>query len=313
MSARIRKSGRRNASSVSIYNVPGESVLDNLLSEGNRAYNVLRLAGNVADTETITIGTQVFEIEQINTDTNKNTANVDASAMNATDNPVRFSMEDADHGLALGNLIRVDNEIMRLVSVSGAVLMAARAKCGTVAATHVKNSDVYKGNGFTATRTPIGIGATVTAAVASLAIPAVINELGTAGYTATRVSDNIIFLVSDTVGVKTTATTETLGTANNAWLCGATVKGGATAGPRKMQVFTRVVDAAEATLALVYVPLDWAPSAVIVQVKTVTTGLIKAWDGQWAYAAGPPKRLVIDNTGDVDWIAGDTITVLAFE
>ena len=313
---KVKKKGQFNFRDKVLKQIPADSISDNLYAEGNKAYQTLRLAANVADTETFTIGDDVYEIEQVNTDTNKNVADEDAAAIDAVSNPVQITMEDDAHGVEAGNLIRIGDEIMKVTLVEDEVITAIRGWSGTTIGTHVKNSDVYKGGGYTATNIPVGIGATLTPAVASVAIPATINDEGTEDFTAIKLSDNIVLLTANTVGARTTATTETFGQANNVWL-GDTVVGGAAAGPRRMAAYVHEATAEEATLGKIYFPVEWEPSAAVVQVTATSTDRVKAWDGAWSFETGAtnaqPWRVEIDNGGSSDWAAGDTIYALFFE
>ncbi|MGE4334585.1 MAG: hypothetical protein AB7E55_01240 [Pigmentiphaga sp.] len=280
---------------------------------GTKAYQTLRIAANVADGETVVIGNDTYEIEVVNTDTTKNTANDASGAIDDVTDPVTFAMEDAAHGLVVGDLIRIDDEIMSVAGVDGANITAARAKCGTAIAAHVQNSDVYKGDGYTAGRIPVGLVADLTPAVATTRLVAAINDDGTEAVTASKISDNLVVIVADEVGAVALAVSETLAGVNNTWLGDAMV-GGAAAGMKRVAKYTHTATDAEVTLGAFYIPVDFAPSAMIAQVRVAATGVIKpSWDGVLLYEAGPPAHIKVDISGASDWAAGDQITILAIE
>lgn len=77
-------------------------------------------------------------------DISKNTKNNSSGAMNDSDDPANVIMEDASHGLAIGDYVKIDSEILYVYNVAGATIQVNRAQRGTTIATHVQNSDVYK-------------------------------------------------------------------------------------------------------------------------------------------------------------------------
>jgi hypothetical protein len=83
------------------------------------------------------------------TDAGKNTA----SAINATDSPVTFNMEAA-HGLAVGNTIRIEDEVLLVTAVNVNAITATRAQWSTNAAAHSSGKDVFALNADILTRNP---------------------------------------------------------------------------------------------------------------------------------------------------------------
>jgi hypothetical protein len=83
------------------------------------------------------------------TDCGKNTA----GAINATDSPVTFNMEAA-HGLAVGNTIRIEDEVLIVTAVNVNAITASRAQWSTNAAAHALGKDVLLLNSDILTRNP---------------------------------------------------------------------------------------------------------------------------------------------------------------
>jgi hypothetical protein len=83
------------------------------------------------------------------TDVGKNTA----GAINATDSPVTFNMEAA-HGLAVGNTIRIEDEVLFVTAVNVNAITATRAKWDTNAAAHIIGKDVFILNTDILSRSP---------------------------------------------------------------------------------------------------------------------------------------------------------------
>ncbi|MDX2165748.1 MAG: hypothetical protein SF182_01735, partial [Deltaproteobacteria bacterium] len=174
---------------------------------GRRALNVLRIASNVASTETITIGNDVFEITIVNTDTNVNVSGGEL----ATGTPAYSNVTIAAHGLVVGDLIRVESEIMKVVGVISAdKVTVKRGHSGTTTATHADATDIYKaGTPATAGRIEVGLVTTLTPTAASAALLAVLNSEGTQRVTGVSISANEFLVVANEVGAVVLACTET--------------------------------------------------------------------------------------------------------
>jgi hypothetical protein len=271
---------------------------------GRKAVNVLRLAGNVASTETVTIGSDVYEINIVNTDTTAVTAGGEA---NNTTNPIQLTC--AAHGRSVGDLVRIENEILKVLGVPTVnTMLLSRGHSGTTAAAHANGVAIYvAATQATAGRLEVGMVATLTPAVASVALAAVINADGTAAVTATKISDNEVLLASDSVGAVVLACTETLATANNAW-ANATMYGGRAAGQRHFVMQSRVPTATEVALDDMHFCFDFAPTVIAALVRvTATPGVLKAWDGGVTVTG---NRVTLDNGGSTDWATTDTVVLI---
>lgn len=219
------------------------------------------------------------------------------------------------HGQREGE-IEVDNEpIDGLVHFSGVKASAVLRVAANVAdaETVTIGSDVYEfdraANGVTAGRIAVTGHADDTPANATNALITAINTYGREAVTAVDISDNEILLIADEPGVNTLALAETLAGANNAW-SGAALAGGVDAAVKRIAGVAIVPNATQVALGNIHIPLDFTPTAVSVEVRVTSTGVIKAWDGAVVLAS---SRIKLDNAGTTDWAATDTIHVLAFE
>lgn len=266
--------------------------------------NVLRLASNVANGEQIVIGGNTFEIDIINTDSTKNTT----VAMNATDTETVLTI--ATHGRKVGDLLRVENEILRVKSVvDSSTVVVSRGVCGTTKATHVTDSDIYQSDAAPAVPIiPIGLVTTLTPTAAAPAIVATINSQNDQGVAAYSVSVNeIVIQTADGFEPRNLPCTETLAGANNAWNASAMYGAGSTV--RGVELQQRAATAVEVALDHALFNFPFTVAGVIVQIRT-SAGALKTWDGAVTYTAG---KVTVTNGGATDWAAGDIISVLATE
>jgi len=272
---------------------------------GRRAVNALRLASNVASTETVTIGTDVFEVNIVNTDSTVNVSNGDL----ATGTPAVSGITFAAHGRSVGDLIRVENEIMKVIGVPTAnKVIVRRGHSGTTKATHADATDIFvAGTPATAGRIEVGLVTTLTPAAFGAALVAVNNSEGAQQVTAEVIAAGEVAIYANQVGAVALACTETLGGTNNAWAA-ATMYGGKAAGQRRISMQRRAPNATEVALGNVHFVFDFVPVPITVRVVvTATPGVIKAWDGVVTVSG---NRLTVDNAGSTPWAATDTIEVI---
>jgi hypothetical protein len=274
------------------------------LDPGVVAVNVLRVAANVANTETVTIGNDVYEVHTVNTDT---TVVVSGGELNNTATPATETL--TAHGLAVGALIRVESEIMRVIGVrDDDTIVVSRGHSGTTVATHANGTSIYKaGAGFTAGRIPVGNDGTLTPAAFSPALVAQINAYGTEPVEATKIGDNEVLLTSNAAVAQITACTETLGGSNNAFAAAA-MFGGRTPAQARLCIVSRVPTAAEVALGNMHFAFDFAPTVVAVLARvTATPAIAKATDCTVTVTGNVVK---LHNAGGTDWAATDTITLV---
>jgi hypothetical protein len=289
---------------------------------GRQARNILRLASNVADTETVVIGADTYEIETVATAIGAG-ATASGGQLNNTIDPVGVTI--TAHGLAVGDPVACQSEIMTVLAVVDAnTVVLARGRFGTTIATHADGQTINKGNGITAGRIPVGFIATFTPAVAGPALAAAINNAKTADgqrptgkvstifplFQAVSLASGAEVLVSRLSGaVDATACSETLAGANNAW-DNAAMHDGVAVGDARSYFAALTPSAQEVTLGNIRIPLPFTPSYIAVDVRIASTGVSKAWNGGFLFAAGV---LTIDNTGTTDWAATDVVYVTARE
>lgn len=284
---------------------------------GNHAWGYLSVPANAANGDTVTIGTDVFEVDIINTDSTENTANGDFA--NTTD-PLVVDLEGyttLDPLALVGALFRIENEILKVTAKTDHIATFARGRCGTTAASHADATDIYKSDA-PPTNIPVGLVTTLTPTVFLSALVAEINAgAGSAGQsrlvTATKNSTVGMFIKSNAIGAAALATTETMGGTNNAWIQGTSMVAGLAPGLKQVFYTSYVPTAADVTLDYLYVPLPFTPTFYEVGVRVTSSGIPKAWVGGVLYEAGPPKRLKISNEGAVDWAATDTLWIMACE
>jgi hypothetical protein len=295
---------------------------------GMKAHNLLRVASDVVDGQTVTIGADTYIVDIINTDTSANTAS------NQWNNVLKcISVTVAAHGRVAGDLLRVENEMVKVLRVVDAnTVVVIRGRCGTTIAAHADGLDIFKSDGVHATAIPVGLVTTLTptaftpALVDEINNPAEGGERATAkastiydpGTTATAaqrankvvaeaISVNEVVITSALPEACVLACTETLAGANNAWSA-VTMYQGAAPTLGKVIGIAHVPTAVEVELDHFYVDLDFTPSWVEVIVRTTATGIIVAWVGGVLIST---NRITINNAGGTDWAATDTVYVIA--
>lgn len=301
---------------------------------GNLATAVLRISGNSAVADTITIGSDVFELDDITTDSTDTCLNDEwdnstdpcVIALNSTDYPV-IGVGGSDP-VQVGDLVYIDSEYLRCSLIEGNNVSFARAKCGSSAAAHANTANIYIATTPHVSNITIGSqaggGAVNEATFTPLLVGTILDDDGTAGQAndvsvASLASGVTMLLVADEVGVVALATQVT--GANKAWDHTA-MRYGAAAGVKQIFVAAVVPDSEEATANVVYVPLPFDPTVVLVQVRVTSSGLeggsstTEHWDGDMIItAASPPMPayVEINNDGGSNWDDSDTLYVIAIE
>ncbi len=104
---------------------------------------VLELRSDVANGESVTIGSDVYRVDVIATDSTDLTA---GGVWNNTTDPLVVDCTGmAIASLGVGDLIRIENEILKVTAIDGATdeYTFARGRCGTVAAAHDDGETIY--------------------------------------------------------------------------------------------------------------------------------------------------------------------------
>jgi hypothetical protein len=295
------------------------TIRDYLNNVGERASGLLRVSGNVADGNIVVIGADSFVVYIINTDTNVNLE----GAIDDNDTIIATNSAMATQPV-VGDLLRLENEIVQVVRVrSTTSYEIVRGVSGTTPASHADDVDIHQSNApgveVAAGRIPVGLVTTLTPAVFTPALVDDINsQRGTSGNSAAVIAKSletaaVMLIVARERGALALATTET--GANLAWEA-ATMSGGLNPSRRRFYSGTRVPTAGEVTAGLLYIPLDFDPTAVFIAVRVTADGLAKAWDGAVtvvAAAGGFSAYILLNNAGSTDWAATDTIHIFASE
>jgi len=284
----------------------GTMTTDEYVNPGAEAVNVLAVAADVSETETVTIGDDVYEVEIVNTDSTDNTANNNFANTNANIVLSTFTADYPNTTIAVGGLLRVESEIMRCTASSGASRTFNRGVSGTTVASHANANDMFVGDGIDGASTiAVGLVTTLTPTAFTPALVADVNRIGSEAVTAVQISVNEILIHADAVGVVELACAETLAGVGNAW-GSATMYGGVDPGARTV-VVSRVPTALEVTTGNLHFHFDFAPTVVSVSVfPTATPGVAKAWDGGATVAT---NLVTLDNDGATDWAETDTVVL----
>lgn len=181
-------------------------------------------------------------------------------------------------------------------------------------------ADVYEldraDDGVTAGRIAVTAQSDDTPAEVTDALVAAINASGTENVVAQGFSDNeVIVFTADYPGGNITpsdttlATAETLDGTNNVW---STSTNGLLGGSRTglIPASSRVPNATEVALGNMHFGFGFAVGGAIAQVVVTASGAAKAWDGDILISG---RRVTINNDGDVDFAATDTVRVIAWE
>lgn len=284
--------------------------------DGAPMRNILRVASDVVSAQTVTIGADVYEVEIVNTDSTDDASNGD---FNNTTNPLTVAGAVARYPncpMAVGSLLRIQNEIMAVTANDGTDVTFKRAVSGTSAATHANGQNMIIGDGVTAGRIAVGLVTTLTPAVFTPALVADVNGRGTEHMKATSLQSGIEMLLESatavggtpTASATATACTETLAGSNNAW-ASATMFDGKVAGARKISVFNHTVNATEVALTAVRLSLPFNPVGFIVQAYDAN-GLFKGTLTDNITISG--NRIEYDFASSPNLVATDKVTVFAW-
>ncbi|MCK5642321.1 MAG: hypothetical protein KAJ19_16055, partial [Gammaproteobacteria bacterium] len=155
-----------------------------LADAGEPADNVLRVDANVISAETVTIGDDVYEVEIVNTDTTDDTQGGDFNNVTDTLTVVDFVTNYPNTTVAVGLLLRIETEIIKISAVNGNDVTFTRGVSGTTNAAHADANDVFEGDGVVAGNIPVGLVATLTPLAFIAALVDDINAFGTELVTA---------------------------------------------------------------------------------------------------------------------------------
>ena len=137
---------------------------------------VLDLLEDVVDGETVTIGADTYQIDIINTDSTDNTA---GGVWNNTTDPLTVDCTGmAILALGVGDLLRIENEIMKVTAIDPATdeYTFARGRCGTTPAAHADAVDIYISDAPGMLDIPIGLVTTLTPTAFAAALEQEVEE-----------------------------------------------------------------------------------------------------------------------------------------
>jgi hypothetical protein len=292
-------------SAVSKETVKGKAIhqLANAVVPGINGSAVLRLAADVVADEFVTLGADVYEVEIVNTDSTKT---LDTAITSVTEK--KFNIDA--HGLIVGQLFRLENEILKVTYVPATDtdnLVASRGHSGTTAATHIATTAMYKGDGIAAESTiPVGMVATLTPTVFSAALVAVVNAEGTEGLAAIAISVNEILFKQTVIGAAAVVFSEDLSGGDNT--IEATTAGDRDKGSGYVASVARTPTAQEVLIGSLHIVVPFTPVEAFVHIRD-SSGDTVAWDG--AYTIDAANKLVtLGNGGSTDWAATSEVNVL---
>ncbi len=289
----------------------GDQTNQALLAAGKAAAQLLRVAADVVSGQTVTIGSDVYRVADVSTDSTKDLGS-ELATTGPTNNPWA-TITMLAHGLKSGDVIRIDNEVMYVRSALDADhIQVVRGAFGTTVATHAAAAAILTEASPGGGSIPVGMSGTLTPAVFTDRLAWAINNLGKEYVKADAPTDNVVIVsTADKRGgnyvasVSALATTETLAGAGNAWDA-ATLAGGRA--PSMYEIINVVPTAAQVTEGKIYLgPFPYVPVVEDVRVRVTASGAVVAWDGA-ATVVG--NYVEIDNAGSTDWATTSTITVI---
>lgn len=327
-----------SAATLNIGDVPVGSQL--AIRSGVKASNVMIVPANVVDGDVITISTNTFEVDIINTDSAVNTANDASGALNGTDVHSTVTLGAAPAtAISVGDVIRIENEMMLVLrKISTTVYIVARAYAATTIASHAQNLDVFVSNSVP-TNISVPLVTTLTPAAFGPAFAAVFNYVVAAGesqparssslaasYTAySLLAGQQVLVVKNVPGVDTTATTEDFANStDNVW-ANATLVGGVAPTVARCELASRAATSGEELGGAMHFPFSFTVRSAVVQVQKATGELVQ-FAGQvfvgWTETTTevlPGSIVTVRNAGQVStayitpFAATDVVSVLAFE
>jgi hypothetical protein len=269
---------------------------------GQKATNFLENLTTVSDGQTVTIGADVYEVEVVNTSSGNTTAGGD---FNNTTDPLTVVNAVTTYGgvtFAVGVLIRIENEILRVSVVAGNNVTFLRGQSNTTTATHANGNTIFKGNGVTGSHIAVGLVVTLTASAFVDAIVDDINGVGTEPFSAIAIFGGELTIYADAVGSASNGVTCSDTLTGGTW-AGASTFGGSNAGTPTMSFCMRAVTAAEADAGEMSWFFDYSPTQVVSMTyfNPSVPGVNLGWDGDVIFAAG---RVLLNDVNSVNWTVG---------
>jgi len=282
--------------------------------------------------DTITIGTDVFEIDRIDLDSTDDTANNDfnniTNPLTVALTPVRGYAQCGIGGvapLAVGQLVFIGAEYLRVTVIAGNNVTFGRGRGGTANAVHANAVSIFWSashiTGATA-NIPVGIqGANVPAAAGTPVVAAtILDDDGTAGQADSVLAQSLnagadLFISADTIGV---VALDTLQVAANFTWDGAIMWRGE--GPGRHRIYQRTLfpSAGEAAagpggFGQIVVAMPFDPLSALVTLETGGVGLAFVGGVVFTGAIGPlPGLITITGVLLSPLLAADRVNVIAW-
>jgi hypothetical protein len=288
-----------------------DDALGSVDDPGAREQNILELPDVVAHEDSLTIGDDVYEVEIVNTDSTDDTADGD---FNNVTNPLTLTGGAAKYSgvtFTPGLLIRVENEIMRVVT-GGANPVLSRAQSGTTVATHANGQNIMIGDGRDLEASIlVGLVTTLTPAAYIAALLADLEEHGTEAVSAEEIGTAAgVRFFADEVGAEELAVAEDFTEAGNVW-ASETFYGGRAAGIKRLVVDKRAPSACEIAFAEMVFAYTFEPVVLAVLVYvTATPGIAKAWDGTVDVVE---NKVILTDGGSENLEETDTVVLVLSE
>ena len=261
----------------------------------------LRLASDVVDRETVTIGGVVHEIVVVNT------AFSPAATSTVLDSTATTNVIETitTHGLVVGDVVRCESEFLRVVTVRDVnTVELARGAFGSTVASHADATALTRKatTALTSGAKKLPVSSTLTPAAAGPQIAAALNYHEPSGFSA-EYNTNEVFMWRDGSDAAI-ACSETLSGANNT--IDATSRLGVARGATEWAVAARVPTAAEVALGVMRFQFPFDVKFVRVSVQVTSSLAAVAWGGTTTFSGG---RVTLTNGTDPDFAATHTVTV----
>jgi hypothetical protein len=301
---------------------------------GAYATGVLRMSGVYEDGDEFTVGTDIFLVDAITTDSGDDT---EGGFWNNVTDPLTVTMTAALYpvigvagtGALLPNeLVYIGTEYLRVTAIAGNDVTFRRGACGSTPAAHANAVSIYVSGTRPISHLPVGVQADFAVAVVTPKLVAAILEPAGAVaqsqlVTATSLDAGVeLLLVAKALGPLALPTTQV--STNGLW-DNATMDHGAVAATRQIFKASIVPSANEVAGEALYIPLPVPPTSVLVRVVVTADGKeletaaaldVQKWDGAVtvvAAAAPIPAYVKITAGTTVKWTAAHTLHILAIQ
>jgi hypothetical protein len=324
------KAGELDPGTVAIAELADKLVQD----PGALANAILRMANVYVSGDTFTIGTDVFKIDPLVTDSGDDTA---GGLWNNTTNPLTVLMPAATYPvlspsgtgpLILNELVYIGTEYLRVTGRNGDAVTFRRGAGGSTIAVHANAVNIYVSATRPVTTIQVGVQGTFTRVAVTPIFAATINEPAGAAaqsalvYALSLETGNLMLLTAKSAAALALPTTQV--STNGLWDHTA-MRRGAAAGVKRIYRTAIVPDTEEATAEKLYVPLPFDPAIVLVRVvvtgdgkelETAAPNAVQKWDGATTIvpaATGAPAYVLLTAGTTIKWTGSHTLHILALE